>query len=280
MSSVPASLTQPTEAKNKRPRLPSDVSALGIFLSCAQNGLLVNLWDYNRSSFPPADATTSATPWNHSNEEKRSESYFKRPCNQQIDVNGNGNFSLARAQTEVPWLSSPHSSVTQFLSQDMIKESQSVSASPLLSGYPTTQPIKLNNGSLRTPVEEGNKVVEGTTSCRLFGIELISQSTSLHLVEKQPVQLSVSSGTPEGHVHSVSSAAELDQKSDLSKGSRENKQAQPLLLGKAPQAKQSSASTRSRTKVRVVVPWLSISASTMARCHLASVVLVLNFYLC
>ncbi|KAK4804254.1 hypothetical protein SAY86_004071 [Trapa natans] len=225
VSSVPGSLVQPPEAKNKRPRPPSEIS--------------------------PLDATASTTPRNSSKDEKRSESYFMWPCNQQVDVNGNSSFSLARARTEVPWLSSPHSSATECLPQDMIEESKSVSARAVLSGYPTAQPINLNNGSLQTPVEERNKVVEKTTSCRLFGIELISESTSSHSVEKQPVQLSVSDGTPEAHVHSLPLAAESDWNCDLLKGSKENKEVQLPLLGKTSQANQSSTSARSRTKVQM-----------------------------
>ncbi|OWM85201.1 hypothetical protein CDL15_Pgr027988 [Punica granatum] len=228
--SVPASLTQPTESKNKRPRPPSEV--------------------------PPLDTTTTPALWNSglrhsSDEEKRTENYFMWNHKQQMDINVNSNSPVTRVQTEGPWLSSPRFSVSQRLSQDMSEDSKSATARSVISGYPATQPSKLHNGQLPSPVEEGKKVVERTTSCRLFGIELISHSTSLPLVEKPPVQLSVSSGTTEGHVHSISSAAESDPKSDFPKGSKENKKVQLPILGKDPQAKQTSASMRSRTKVQM-----------------------------
>lgn len=171
---------------------------------------------------------------------------------QQMDVNGNSNSSLTRIQSEVSWFSS-HSNVPKRLSQDMTEEGRSVSARSTLLDNTRTQPIKFNNGLPPHPVEEGNKVVERTGSFRLFGIELISHSTSLPSVEKSPVQLSISSRMAEGNVRSISSAAESDKNSDFSKCSKENKHVQVPLLSKDLQAKQNSASSRSRTKVRIAV---------------------------
>ncbi|KAK4793501.1 hypothetical protein SAY86_023936 [Trapa natans] len=199
--SIPASLTQSTESKNKRLR-PSEVTPLD-----------------------------TSSQWR--------------------DFNGNNNSSLTRVQTEIPWLSSPCPSVPQSLSHDMAEQSKSPSARSTLFGYPTSKPIKLNNVLSLNPVEEGNEVVARTSSCRLFGIDLISRHTSLPSTEKSPVQISVLSGMPVGHVHIISSAAESDLKSDLSKGSEGNKLVQLPLSSKDTHAKQSSVSARSRTKVQM-----------------------------
>lgn len=133
----------------------------------------------------------------------------------------------------------------------MTEQSKSLPARSTLLGYPMTKTIKLNNGLSVSPVEEGKEAGARTTSCRLFGVDLISHHPSMPLVEKLPVQLSVSSGMPEGNAHSISSAAESDQKSDLSKGPKGNKLVELPLSDKDPQVKQSPVSARSRTKVRV-----------------------------
>ncbi|KAK4788705.1 hypothetical protein SAY86_020024 [Trapa natans] len=215
--SVPASLTQPTETKSKRPR-PSEVTPLD---------------------------TSSQDIWSSSDDDKRSESYFMWH-QQWRDFSGNKSSSLTRVQTEVPWLSSPCPSVPQSLSHDMSEQSRSPSAHSLF-GYSTSKLIKLNNGPLLSPVEEGNEVVARASSCRLFGIDLISHHPSFPSVEKSPLQISVSSGISEGHVHSVSSAAE----SDLSKVSKGNKLVKMPQSSKDLHRRQSSVSARSRTKVQM-----------------------------
>ncbi|KAK4803055.1 hypothetical protein SAY86_001258 [Trapa natans] len=214
--SVPASINQQTDSKNKRPRPPYEVS--------------------------PLDSTTPTSQRNSSDDEKKNENYFVWHPKQQIDTNGNNNSSLSRIQTGVSWLSSSRSNVIQRMSQDMTEEGRSVSARSILMDSPTTKAIKF---------DEGNKVAERTTTCRLFGIELISPSSSLPSADTSHGQLHVSSRKPEGDVQCISSDAQVDQTPDHSRSSKENKQVQVPSLAKDLQAKQNSASTRSRTKVQM-----------------------------
>ncbi|PQP99710.1 auxin response factor 9 [Prunus yedoensis var. nudiflora] len=71
-------------------------------------------------------------------------------------------------------------------------------------------------------------------------------------MEKTPLQpISASTGTTEGRVSNLL-AAESDQKSDVSKASKESKPGQLQVSSKETQTKQScSTSTRSRTKVQM-----------------------------
>lgn len=155
--------------------------------------------------------------------------------------------SMSRPQTDGVWLSSPHKNVSQRLFQDSTEECKSVCAWPVLSGCSTPQSSKLMNDLVPGPLDEGRKS-EVATSYRLFGIDLVNHSSSLPPIEKATAQpISVSSGITEGHILSTVSAADSDQKSEISK---EKKPEQLLVSPKEIQSRQScSTSTRSRTKV-------------------------------
>lgn len=149
---------------------------------------------------------------------------------QPADIISN-NSSISRTQTDGGWLSSP-----------TVEDSKSGPAWPLFSGYPTPASSKPKNDSMLDHVEKRKKTL-------IFGVDFSSHLRSSLLVEKPPPQpISVFTGATEGQV-STSLEAESDQKSDVSKASKESK-AQFQVSPKETQSKQSSsASTRSRVKV-------------------------------
>lgn len=209
VASIPASLSQSTILKNKRPRLLSEI---------------------------PAPDTTSSTTWhdrtlNVAAEGQRSENHVAMN-HQPADIISN-NSSISRNQTDAGWLSSP-----------TVEDSKSGPAWPLLSGYPTPASSKPKNDSMLDHVEKRKKTL-------IFGVDFSSHLRSSLSVEKPlPQPISVFTGATEGQV-STSLEAESDQKSDISKASKESK-AQFQVSPKETQSKQSSsASTRSRVKVQM-----------------------------
>ncbi|BBH03487.1 auxin response factor 9 [Prunus dulcis] len=217
VASIPASVPQPSAVKNKRPRPAAEIPALDATMS------------------PPSVAT----------EGKRSENHALWH-HQQADVISNNN-SISRTQTDGGWLSQTGGSKLMF--QDAMDDTKNFSGCPVFSGYSTPNSSKLKNDSMCDHVENGKKT-ETPTSCRIFGIEFINHSASSPFLEKTPLQpINASTGITEGRV-SNSLAAESDQKSDVSKASKENKPGQLQVSSKETQTKQScSTSTRSRTKV-------------------------------
>ncbi|KAL4284446.1 hypothetical protein GQ457_16G025950 [Hibiscus cannabinus] len=230
---IPPTLAQPNAAKNKRPRPPTENPALYM-------------------------STTASAPWNsgvmHSHEPSQ--------CNISAEAKRNENHvmwhhmhteinsscsSVSKTQNEGSWLSSGMS-VSQHLFPDAREDSKSVSGWPLLSGFSNSQ---LKDDSTFIPIEKLKKS-ETAASYRLFGIELINHSVSSTPVERTPTQLSnVTAGTTEGHCPSTLSPTDSNQKSDISKDSKEKQQEQLLVSGKEIQNRPSSNSTRSRTKVQM-----------------------------
>ncbi|GMI96250.1 auxin response factor 9 [Hibiscus trionum] len=231
---IPPTLAQPNPAKNKRPRPPTENPALYM-------------------------STTASAPWNsgvmHSHdptrrnisaEAKRNENHVMWHHMQQTEMNSSCS-SVSKTQNERSWLSSGMS-VSQHLYPDAREDSKSVSGWSLLSGF-SNPPLK--DDSTFDPIEKLKKS-ETAASCRLFGIELINHSVSSTLVERTPTQLSnVTAGTTEGHGPSILSPTDSDQKSDISKDSKEKQQEQLQVSAKDIQNRQSSNSTRSRTKVQM-----------------------------
>ncbi|EEF43383.1 hypothetical protein RCOM_1311830 [Ricinus communis] len=232
-ASAPSNISQPVPLKNKRPRPPIEVPTLDLSSTASP------LWNSRLTQ------SHDLTQLSVTAEGKRNENHIMWH-HKQNDINSHSN-SISRTQTEGGWLSSPLVNVSQHLFQEVTEDSKSVSNWPVVSGYSTPQSSKLND-SILDPVEKGRKS-DVATSYRLFGIELINHSASSLPTEKAPAQpLSVSSGTTEAHVVSTLSAADSDQKSDISK---ERKPEQLHVSPKDAQSRQSSASTRSRTKVQM-----------------------------
>ncbi|KAK8518393.1 hypothetical protein V6N13_027870 [Hibiscus sabdariffa] len=230
---IPPTLAQPNAAKNKRPRPPTENPALYM-------------------------STTASAPWNsgvmHSHdpsqcnisaEAKRNENHVMWH-HLQTEINSSCS-SVSKTQNEGSWLSSGMS-VSQHLFPDAREDSKSVSGWPLLSGFSNPQ---LKDDSTFIPIEKLKKS-ETAASYRLFGIELINHSVSSTPVERTPTQLSnVTAGTTEGHCPSIMSPTDSNQKSDISKDSKEKQQEQLQVSAKEIQNRQSSNSTRSRTKVQM-----------------------------
>ncbi|GAB4857625.1 Auxin response factor 9 [Ancistrocladus abbreviatus] len=131
---------------------------------------------------------------------------------------------------------------TMNIIQEETEDGKSTTAWSVLSGYTTPQPTRQCNDAT-----DNLKRTEAVTSYRLFGIDLMKPSTT-STPEK-------SSGcTMEEHVPSSQSAADSEQKSDLSKVSNGKKQEQLQMSPKETHSKQSSipsTATRSRIKVQM-----------------------------
>ncbi|XP_050226231.1 auxin response factor 9 [Mercurialis annua] len=220
VASVPSNMTQPVPVKNKRPRPPVEIPTLDVSTAASPpwNSRLTHSHDLTR---------LSATA-----EGRRNENHIMWHQNQ-TDVNSHIT-SMPRTPTEGGWLSSSRMNISPHLFQE--EDSKSVSNWPAVSGYSTLQSSKLNEPIL-DPVEKVRKS-EATNSCRLFGIDLINHS--------EPISLSC--GTTEAHVLTTVSAAESDQKSDISK---ERKLEQLHVSPRDVLSRQNSALTRSRTKVQM-----------------------------
>ncbi|KAJ6307960.1 hypothetical protein OIU76_017694 [Salix suchowensis] len=234
VASAPTNLSQPVTQKNKRPRPPIEIPALDL-------------------------SSTASTPWNSgltqshdltqlsvTGEGKSYENHVMRH-QKQTDVNGRHSNSLTRNQTEGGWLASPHVNVSQHLFQDSMEDSKSVSPWPVFSGYSTPLSSKSKNDPIPDPSDKGRKS-EVPASYRLFGIDLVNHPLSSTPIEVPAQPMSICSGATEGHGLGTLSTVDSDQKSEASKEQK------PEQLQKSPkeiQSKQSSTSTRSRTKVQM-----------------------------
>ncbi|KAJ6701890.1 AUXIN RESPONSE FACTOR 9 [Salix koriyanagi] len=194
----------------------------------------------NKRPRPPIEipaldlSSTASTPWNSgltqshdltqlsvTGEGKSYENHVMRH-QKQTDVNGCHSNSLTRNQTEGGWLASPHAIQL-----------------PLSS--------KLKNDPIPDPSDKGRKS-EVPASYRLFGIDLVNHPLSSTPIEVPAQPMSICSGATEGHGLGTLSTVDSDQKSEASKEQK------PEQLQKSPkeiQSKQSSTSTRSRTKVQM-----------------------------
>lgn len=165
----------------------------------------------------------------------------------QTDFNRNNSFSTTR--TDGDWINSPHVNLSQHAFQEFVDDNKSVSPWPAVSGYSTPHSSKPRNDTMLDRMDTETKT-EMATSYRLFGIDLMNHSMGYTQGEKVPLP----SVTTEGHDLGTPSAADSDQKSDLSRASEEKKQEhlQVLASPKESQSRQSSTSTRSRTKVHKI----------------------------
>lgn len=134
---------------------------------------------------------------------------------------------------------------------DSAEENKALTTWSSVSGYASPIPSRQSNGLMHEQVEKGKKY-ENSVGCRLFGIDLTSNSNAA-APEKEPVHSTVDcSGTKV----SVPATGEADraQSMDVSMSSKEQKQVVPEALPKEMQSKQgSTASARTRTKVKFTV---------------------------
>ncbi|XP_062074604.1 auxin response factor 9-like [Humulus lupulus] len=152
----------------------------------------------------------------------------------QLSVAGEGNkrnenHVFWRHRQQDTWLNSPHTTGSQHIFQDTTEDSKSISMSPMFS--------KQNNDQTSDQCDKGKKN-ETNSSFRLFGVEVIDHSTN-------------SSTVTDGQVSTVL-VTDSEQKSDISKASKEMIPEQLQASSKECQSKQScSTSSRSRTKVQM-----------------------------
>ncbi|XWS50116.1 hypothetical protein CRYUN_Cryun12cG0061000 [Craigia yunnanensis] len=232
---IPPTLAQPVAAKNKRPRPPTEIPALDLSSTASA--------PWNSGVMHSHDPTRR----NISTEAKRNENHVTWH-HMQTEINSSCS-SVSKTQNEGSWLSSPGMRVSQHLFPTAREDKKIVSGWPILSGVSNPQ---LNNDSTFDPIEKVKKS-ETAASCRLFGIELINHSASSTPLEKTPTQLStMTAGTTEGHGLGTLSPTDSDQKSDISKDSKEKQQEQLQVSEKEIHNRQScSNSTRSRTKIQM-----------------------------
>ncbi|XP_022761559.1 auxin response factor 9-like isoform X2 [Durio zibethinus] len=231
---VPPTLSQPVPAKNKRPR-PPEIPALDLTSTASalrNSGVLHSHDPTRRNITAEAKRNENHVMWHH----------------KQTEINSSCS-SVLKTQNEGSWISSPGMSASQHLYPDAREDSKSVSGWPILSGFSNPQ---LNNDSTFDPIEKVKKS-ETAASCRLFGIELINHSASSTPLERTPTQLAtMTAGTTEGRGLSTLSPTDSDQKSDISKDSKEKQQEQLQVSAKEIHSRQScSNSTRSCTKVQM-----------------------------
>lgn len=152
---------------------------------------------------------------------------------------GNGNYYASKVRSEGIW-PSPHVNVSLNLFPDSTGDNKTVSARSVLSGY--ASPI-----SSRPNAEKGAKS-EASVGCRLFGINLTSNSTTPH-PERESACSAVGSSCDKGSTPTAVSEADRNYNQEVSKLSKDQK-----ILSEAPQKDTqnklgSSLSSRSRTKV-------------------------------
>ncbi|XP_040986768.1 auxin response factor 9-like isoform X4 [Juglans microcarpa x Juglans regia] len=194
----------------------------------------------------PAKSKRPRTPIEIPNLGKRGENHVMWH-HKQTDINNSN--PISRTQTDGSWFSS-HTSVTGHQFQDAVDARKSVSGWPSLSGFSTAHSSKLSNDPLPDTVEKAKKRADTASGCRLFGIELINNSTSSTPMMKATAQpISMPNGSSE--VRSTPSATDSDHKSDLSKCSQEKELGQLQVLLPKESKQNCSTSTRSRTKVQM-----------------------------
>ncbi|XP_008783166.1 auxin response factor 9-like [Phoenix dactylifera] len=241
---------QPVLFKNKRPRLPMDVVDHPVL---GQQEPTSPFWYSGTSRCHDLAALSSV-------DANSSETQVVWPCMQKEIKGGNGvQNGPGSCDTIVPdgWLKdlrspvmSPLSSLTDVslkLFQDMNDETK-VTSWPVIPGSTLEEPtLKLGNG-----VEEWKKPEVGSSSCRLFGIDLMNHSKSTTISEKAITAPAFTISAPpiEGPPSKAPASVDVsDQQSGLSKASREQKRG----LDSSPKEIQSKhhGSTRSRTKVHM-----------------------------
>lgn len=164
----------------------------------------------------------------------------------QIDMNGSSNCnSILRTQEEGIWPSSSCRTAAQHIFEETIEKDKASSEWHRFSAYSTANPSRPKTEPILDPSEKFKKA--GTAvSCRLFGIDLMSQSVSAQPLEKASLEpLDVSAVGYEGSV--VGSQL----KHDVSKSCGVTNRGQSQVWPKENLLKQKITSSRSRTKVYI-----------------------------
>ncbi|KAF9687928.1 hypothetical protein SADUNF_Sadunf02G0144200 [Salix dunnii] len=239
---APASpnLTQQV-AKSKRPR-PTDIPTSVIALNSAAS----SFW-YHGSTQSHELAQLGCSP-----EVQSSESHVWSTRQKETDSNLLNNSSYTRARPEGIWPPSPHMNVSLNFFPDSAGDNNFSTTRSIISGFPSPMSSRQSNCLTNEQVENGRKY-ENSVGCRLFGIDLTSNSGSSAPPEKEPAYPIVDSNGTKGLV-TAASEAERAQTMDVSMYSKEQKQVLSETLLKESQSKQgSTTSTRTCTKVKFEV---------------------------
>ncbi|KAJ6710313.1 AUXIN RESPONSE FACTOR 11 [Salix koriyanagi] len=215
----------------------------------------------------PTDIPTSAASsfWYHgstqshelaqlgcSTEVQSSESHVWSMRQKEIDSNllNNSSSCNTRARPEGIWPSSPHMNVSLNFFPDSAGDNDFATTQSIISGFPSPMSSRQSNCLISEQVEKGRKY-ENSAGCRLFGIDLTSNSGSSAPPEKESAYPIVDSNGTKVLVPAASEA-ERAQTMDVSMYSKEQKQVLSEALLKESRSKQGSAtSTRTCTKVQM-----------------------------
>ncbi|XP_043716566.1 auxin response factor 11-like [Telopea speciosissima] len=244
VASAPSNLT-PLAVKNKRPRPPIDPPVL----ETAANSAASVYWypgstqshDLTQMSGVEAQSNENQALWHPKQQESKG------------SLINSSNSCTSKTWTDGGWLQSPQVDVSLNLFQESAEDRKTGISCSFLPGFSTVDASKLSNNLMVDPVDRRKKP-EMASGYRLFGIDLVNIPDIPGSTEKTPsCPMSVSSATIDGSTPLAGSGADSDQKSDLSKVSKEQKQCLLQVSPKESQSKLSfcSSSTRSRIKVQM-----------------------------
>ncbi|XP_015577377.1 auxin response factor 11 [Ricinus communis] len=161
----------------------------------------------------------------------------------------NGSSCSSRVRSEGIWPHSPHMDVSLSLFSDSADDNRTITTQSVISGYAPAFPSRQSNSLVHEQVEKGKKY-ENSVGCRLFGIDLISNSSTAAPPEKESLGLKMDSNGPRGSAPAVDGTDEA-QNVDVSKASKEQKEAASEVMPKETHSKPGTTSTRTRTKVQM-----------------------------
>lgn len=184
-------------------------------------------------------------------EVQSSESHVWSLRQKEIDSNllNNSSSCNTRARPEGIW-PSPHMNVSLNFFPDSVGDNNFATTRSIISGFSSPISSRQSNCLINEQVEKGRKY-ENSVGCRLFGIDLTSNSGSSAPSEKEPGYPTVDSNGTKGLGPAVSEA-ERAQTMDVSMYLKEQKQVLSEAMVKESQSKQgSTTSMRTRTKVQM-----------------------------
>ncbi|KAJ4956097.1 hypothetical protein NE237_012880 [Protea cynaroides] len=245
VASATCNLTQPPLVKNKRPRPPIDPAAL----ETAANSAASVFW------YPASTQSLDLTQLSGTEAQSNGNQVLWHPKQREAKgslINSN-NICSSKTWTDGGWPPSPQVDVSLNLFQELAEDRKTGISCSFLPSFSTLDASKPSSSLVLDHVDRGKKP-EMASGYRLFGIDLVNVPDILGSTEKTPsCPMSVSSATTDGSAPVAGSGADSDQKSGLSKATKEQKQCLLQVSPKESQSKQSccSSSTRSRIKVQM-----------------------------
>ncbi|KAJ6343971.1 hypothetical protein OIU76_005668 [Salix suchowensis] len=184
-------------------------------------------------------------------EAQSSESHIWSMRQKEVDssLNNSGGCN-SRALPEGIWLPSSHMNVSLNFFPDPAGDNKCAKTQSIISGFASSISSMQSDGLINEQVEKGRKF-ENSVGCRLFGIDLTSNSGITAAPEKEPAYPIVDYNEAKG-LFPAAGEAEKAQTMEFSMSSKQQKQVVPDALAKESQSKQgSTTSTRTRTKVQM-----------------------------